>query len=81
MHRYIKTEMDFMDIASLGTNYIYDVKMEHKFKRKRRESGSANSSQSKQGKGIPNQKKMDRENMVTLRTTSPSCNIRRVMKI
>jgi hypothetical protein len=39
--------MDFMDIASLGATYRYVVKIEHKFKQKRREFGSANSSQLK----------------------------------
>jgi hypothetical protein len=43
-----------MDIASLGTSYRYTVKIKQKFKQKRREFGSANSSQPKQGKGGPN---------------------------
>jgi hypothetical protein len=34
LHRYIQTEMDFLDIASLGTTYRYIVKIEHKFKQK-----------------------------------------------
>jgi hypothetical protein len=46
--------MDFLDIASLGAAYRYVVKIEQKFKQKRREFGSANSSQPKQGKGGPN---------------------------
>jgi hypothetical protein len=46
--------MDFLDITSLGTTYRYVVKIEQKFKQKRREFGSANSSQPKQGKGGPN---------------------------
>jgi hypothetical protein len=45
--------MDFLDIASLGAAYRYDVKIEQKFKEKRREFLSANSSQPKQGKGSP----------------------------
>jgi hypothetical protein len=47
-------EMEFLDIASLGAAYRYDVKIEQKFKQKRQEFGSANSSQPKQGKGGPN---------------------------
>jgi hypothetical protein len=35
LHRYIQTEMDFLDIASLGTTYRYVVKIEQKFKQKR----------------------------------------------
>jgi hypothetical protein len=46
--------MDFLNIASLGTTYRYTVKIKHKFKQKRREFGSANPSQLKQGKGNPN---------------------------
>jgi hypothetical protein len=46
--------MEFLDIASLRPNYRHVVKIEHKFKQKRREFGSVNPSQSKQGKGNPN---------------------------
>jgi hypothetical protein len=46
--------MDFLDIASLDVAYKYVVKIEKKFKKKRREFGSTNSSQLKQGKGSPN---------------------------
>jgi hypothetical protein len=46
--------MDFLDITSLGMTYRYAVKIEQKFKKKRREFGSANPSQPKQGKGGPN---------------------------
>jgi hypothetical protein len=35
LHRYIQTEMDFLDIASLGTTYRYVVKIEKKFKQNR----------------------------------------------
>jgi hypothetical protein len=44
LHRYIQIEMDFLDIASLGVSYRYAVKIEQKFKQKRREFESANSS-------------------------------------
>jgi hypothetical protein len=66
--------MEFLDIASLGRTYRYVVKIEQKFKQKRREFGSANSA-----KVAPTHKERDRENMATLRTTSPSCNTRREM--
>jgi hypothetical protein len=45
--------MEFLDIASLSTNYRYNVKIKKKFKQKRREFGSANSSQLKQSKVGP----------------------------
>jgi hypothetical protein len=32
LHRYIQTEMDFLDISSLGATYRYVVKIEQKFK-------------------------------------------------
>jgi hypothetical protein len=46
--------MEFLDISSLGTTYRYVVKIEQKFKQKKREFGSMNSSTVKQGKGNPN---------------------------
>jgi hypothetical protein len=63
--------MEFMDIASLGATYRYVVKIDLKFKQKRQEFGFANSSQSKQGKGVPNppkkgQIKYGRENQSNL---------------
>jgi hypothetical protein len=34
LHRYIQTEMEFLDIASLGTTYRYVIKIKQKFKQK-----------------------------------------------
>ena len=31
LHRYIQTEMDFLDISSLGATYRHAVKIENKF--------------------------------------------------
>ena len=50
LHRYIQEEMEFLNIYSLGTAYWYATKIEHKFKQKKRDFGSANQ---KQGKGAP----------------------------
>jgi hypothetical protein len=36
IHRYIQTEMDFLDISSLGATYRYAVKIEQKFKQQRK---------------------------------------------
>ena len=53
LHRYIRTEMDFLDISSLGSTYRYGVKIEEKFRQKnKRDSGPANPPH-KQGKGNP----------------------------
>jgi hypothetical protein len=55
LHRYIQTEMDFMDISSLGATYRYVVKIEEKFKHQnKREFGSANPQQSKYDKDNSN---------------------------
>ena len=34
LHRYIRTEMDFLGISSLGDSYQYVVKIEEKFRQK-----------------------------------------------
>ena len=53
LHRYIRTEMGFLDISTLGSTYRYAVKIEKKFKqRNKREFGSANPPH-KQGRGNP----------------------------
>ena len=53
LHRYIRTEMEFFDISSLGTSYRYAVKIEEKLRQKnKRDSGPAHPPQ-KQGKGNP----------------------------
>jgi hypothetical protein len=57
LHRYIRTEMEFLDILSLGASYQYDVKIEKKLKQKTQQFGSVNPSQQTQGKGNPNPQK------------------------
>jgi hypothetical protein len=43
LHRYIQTEIDFLDISSLGASYRYVVKIEQKFRHQnKRELNSAN---------------------------------------
>jgi hypothetical protein len=55
LHRYIQTEMDFLDISSLGAAYRYVVKIEQKFKHQNKwEFGSANLQQPKYDKDSPN---------------------------
>jgi hypothetical protein len=54
MHRYIQTEMEFMDNSSLGVAYRYVVKIEQKLKQKTRQFRPNNPSQQKPGKGGPN---------------------------
>jgi hypothetical protein len=50
LHKYIQEEIQFLNIPSLGAAYRYAVKVEQKFKQKKRDFGSANP---KQGKGAP----------------------------
>jgi hypothetical protein len=45
IHRYIKTEMEFLDISSLGVAYRYVVKIEEKLKQKTQKFGPGNPSQ------------------------------------
>jgi hypothetical protein len=72
LHRYIQTEMDFLDISSLGTAYRYVVKIEQKFKHQNKwEFGSANPQQPKYDKYDPNKQPLK---------TSPSHRKRRVTK-
>eukprot|EP00253_Pinus_taeda_P004864 PITA_04864 len=51
LHRYIQEEMEFLDISSLGTSYRYAVKIEQKFKQKKRDFGSANPKPKGQSQG------------------------------
>jgi hypothetical protein len=55
LHRYIQTEMNFLDISSLGVAYRYVVKIEKKFKhQKKQEFGSTNLKQPKYDKDNSN---------------------------
>ena len=55
LHRYIQTEMDFLDISSLSVAYRYVVKIEQKFRHKnKREFRSSNLQQPKYEKDDPN---------------------------
>jgi hypothetical protein len=54
LHRYIQTEMEFLDISSLHKAYQYVVKIEQKLKQKTLQFGPGNPSQQKPGRGRPN---------------------------
>jgi hypothetical protein len=56
LHRYIQTEMDFLNISSLGASYQYAVKIEKKFRHQNKwEFESANPQQLQNNKYVPNQ--------------------------
>jgi hypothetical protein len=55
LHRYIQTEMDFLDISSLSDAYRYAIKIDQKFKHQnKREFRSANPQKQKYDKDSPN---------------------------
>jgi hypothetical protein len=54
LHRYIQTEMEFLDISSLGVAYRCVVKIEQKLKQKTRQVGPRNPTQQNPRNGGPN---------------------------
>jgi hypothetical protein len=56
-YRYIQTEMEFLDISSLGVAYRYAIKIEQKIKKNTRQFGPRNPAQQNPGKGSPNPQK------------------------
>jgi hypothetical protein len=72
LHRYIQTEMDFLDISSLSAAYRYDFKIEMKFKHQNKwEFGYTNPQQPKYDIYNPNKQSPE---------TSPSHRKRRIIK-
>jgi hypothetical protein len=62
LHRYIQTEMDFLNISSLGASYRYVVKIKKKFRNQNKwEFRYANMQQPKQGKDGPNQQPLENQ--------------------
>jgi hypothetical protein len=62
IHRYIQTEMDFLNISSLGVAYRYVVKIEQKFRHQNKwEFGSANLQKPKHGKDNLYQQPLDNQ--------------------
>jgi hypothetical protein len=62
LHRYIQTEMDFLDISSLSVAYQYVIKIEQKFKNQNKwEFGSANMQQPKYDKDDPNKQSLENQ--------------------
>jgi hypothetical protein len=57
LYRYIQTEVEFLDISSLGVSYRYGVKIEQKLKQNTRQFGPGNPTQQKPGKVGPNPQK------------------------
>jgi hypothetical protein len=54
LHRYLQTEMDFLDISSLSVAYRYAFKIEQKFKHQNKwDFGSVNLNQPKYEKDSP----------------------------
>jgi hypothetical protein len=53
LHIYIQTEMEFLDISSLGAAYRYAVKIEQKLKQKMQQFGPGNPSQQNPERAAP----------------------------
>jgi hypothetical protein len=68
LHRYIQTEMEFLDISSLGATYRYVVKIEKKFKQRNKwEFGSVNASSTRSWeKESPTHKKRTKKGWKTI---------------
>jgi hypothetical protein len=73
-HRYIHTEMEFLDISSLGTTYQYAVKIEQNLKQKTQQFGGT--PHNIQERVAPHRTK-DRARMDNINTTSSSHKQRR----
>ena len=55
LHKYIQTEMEFLDISLLGATYRYAVKIEQEFKQWNKHSfGYGNASHKRMGRGSLN---------------------------
>jgi hypothetical protein len=62
LHRYIQTEMEFMEISSLGDSYRYDVKIEMKFRHQNKwEFRSTNLQKPKYDKDNPNKQPLENQ--------------------
>jgi hypothetical protein len=60
LHKYIQTEMDFLNISSLGASYRYVVKIEHKFRHQNKwELGPTNIEKPKHSKDDPKQQHLE----------------------
>jgi hypothetical protein len=80
LHRYIQTEMEFLDISSLGAAYRYVVKIEQKLKQKTRQFGPGNPHNKIQERVAPTHRTKEREKMGSIRTTSTSHKQRRTLE-
>jgi hypothetical protein len=69
--------MEFLYISSLGTTYRYAVKIEKKLKKRHGNLGLGTPHNKSQERVAPNHRTKDKENMDSIRTTSPSRKQRR----
>jgi len=80
LHRYIQTEMEFLDIASLGTAYRYAIKIEQKLKQNNESLDLQTPHSRSREKATPTHTAGDQVEMVALRTIRPSHNTRRATR-
>jgi hypothetical protein len=72
--------MEFLDISSLGAAYRYAIKIEQKLKQKMSNLGLGTPHNKIQERVAPTHRTKDRENMDSIRTTSPSRKQRRTLE-
>jgi hypothetical protein len=77
LHRYIQTEMEFLDISSLGAAYDMSSKSSRSSNKRHNNLGLGTPHNKRQEREAPTHKTKDRENMDSIRTTSPSHKKRR----
>jgi hypothetical protein len=63
--------MEFMYISSFGVTYRYSIKIEQKLKQITLQFGPGNPHSKSQERDAPTHKTKDRENMDSIKTTSP----------
>jgi hypothetical protein len=77
LHRYIQTEMEFLDISSLGATYDMSSKSSRSSNKRHGNLGLGTPHKKIQERVAPTHTKKDRSKMDSIRTTSPSCKQRR----
>jgi hypothetical protein len=80
LHRYIQDEMEFLYISSLGTTYRYAIKIKQKIKQKTKHLGLGTPHRKRKERVPPTHKTKEKENMDSLRKTSPIRKQRRTPK-
>ena len=71
LHRYIRTEMEFLDISSLGAAYQYAAKLSRSSNKRHCNLGMGTPHKKSQERVATTHRTKDRAKMDSIRTTSP----------